>query len=59
MLGVSYKNVAFSIMFKLLDNRGSSFTSERITQVQIFIDYFGKYYNDSLMTNKEFIEYNG
>ena len=30
MLGVSYKNVAFPLMFKLLEKRGNSNTPERI-----------------------------
>ena len=30
MLGVSYKNVAFPFMFKMLDKQGNSNTDERI-----------------------------
>ena len=30
MLGVSYKNVAFPLMFLMLDKRGNSHTKERI-----------------------------
>jgi len=30
MLGVSYKNVAFPLIFKLLDKKGNSNTKERI-----------------------------
>jgi hypothetical protein len=38
MLGVSYKNVAFPILFTMLDKKGNSNTSERIALVQDFID---------------------
>ena len=36
MLGVSYKNVAFPLMFKMLDKRGNSHTSERIALIKNF-----------------------
>ena len=41
MLGVSYKNVAFPLMFKMLDKRGNSNTNERIELIEYFIDCFG------------------
>jgi len=41
MLGVSYKNVAFPLLFKILDKRGDSSTQERIELVQNFINWFG------------------
>jgi hypothetical protein len=34
MLGVSYKNVAFPLMFKMLDKRGNSDTEERIDLIK-------------------------
>jgi len=55
MLGVSYKNVAFPIMFKMLDKRGNSNTSERIALVQDFIDCFGIDRIDSLLADREFV----
>lgn len=55
MLGVSYKNVAFPLMFKMLDKRGNSNTSERITLVQDFIDCFGKDCIDCLLADREFV----
>lgn len=55
MLGVSYKNVAFPIMFKMLDKRGNSNTCERIALVQDFIDCFGKDCIDSLVADREFV----
>lgn len=42
MLGVSYKNVAFPLMFKMLDKQGNSNVQERIDLLQNFIDWFGK-----------------
>lgn len=55
MLGVSYKNVAFPIMFKMLDKRGNSNTSERIALVQSFIDCFGTDCIDCLLADREFV----
>lgn len=55
MLGVSYKNVAFPIMFKMLDKRGNSNTSERIALVQDFIDCFGIECIDSLLVDRAFV----
>ena len=55
MLGVSYKNVAIPILFKMLDKRGNSNTSERIALVQDFIDCFGKDCIDSLVADREFV----
>ncbi|NLN24901.1 MAG: IS4 family transposase [Bacteroidetes bacterium] len=55
MLGVSYKNVAFPLMFRMLDKRGNSHTSERIALVQDFIDWFGKDCIDSLVADREFV----
>jgi len=55
MLGVSYKNVAFPLMFKMLDKRGNSNTSERIALVQDLIDHFGKDRIDCLLADREFV----
>ena len=55
MLGVSYKNVAFPLMFKMLDKRGNSHTSERIALIQNFIDWFGKDCIDCLLADREFV----
>jgi hypothetical protein len=41
MLRVSYKNVAYPLIFKVLDKRGNSNTQERINLVQNFINWFG------------------
>lgn len=55
MLGVSYKNVAFPLMFKMLDKRGNSHTSERIALMEDFIDWFGKDCIDCLLADREFV----
>lgn len=55
MLGVSYKNVAFPLMFKMLDKRGNSHTSERIALMKDFIDWFGKDCIDCLLADREFV----
>jgi hypothetical protein len=55
MLGVSYKNVAFPILFKMLDKRGNSNTNERIALVQEFVDCFGKDCIDCLLADREFV----
>jgi len=47
MLGISYKNVAFPILFKMLDKAGNSNTIERIALIQGFID--------CLVAGREFI----
>jgi hypothetical protein len=55
MLGVSYKNVAFPLMFKLLDKKGNSNTKERIELINDFIKWFGKDCIDSLLADREFV----
>lgn len=40
MLGVSYKNVAFALILKLLDNKDYSNTNERIELINDFIKWF-------------------
>lgn len=55
MLGVSYKNVAFPLMFRMLDKRGNSNTQERIALIQNYIDWFGKHTIDCLLADREFV----
>lgn len=55
MLGVSYKNVAFPLMFRMLDKKGNSNTLERIALIQDFIDWFGKDCIDCLLADREFV----
>ena len=55
MLGVSYKNVAFPLMFKMLDKRGNSDTEERIELIKQYIKWFGKENIDCLWADREFV----
>jgi Transposase DDE domain len=55
MLGVSYKNVAFPLMFKMLDKRGNSDTQERIDLLRKYIEWFGKPSIDCLLADREFV----
>jgi len=55
MLGVSYKNVAFPLMFKMLDKRGNSHTAERIELIKNYIAWFGKDTINCLLADREFI----
>ncbi len=55
MLSVSYKNVAFPLMFKMLDKRGNSHTAERISLMEDFMDWFGKDCIGCLLADREFI----
>jgi hypothetical protein len=55
MLGVSYKNVAFPLMFRMLNKRGNSHSRERIALMKDFIDWFGKDCIDCLLADREFV----
>lgn len=55
MLGVSYKNLAFPLMFRMLDKRGNSHTHERIALMKDFIDWFGMDCIDCLLADREFV----
>lgn len=55
MLGVSYKNVAFPLMFKMLDKRGNSSCEERIELIRKYIDYFGLESIDCILADREFV----
>ena len=55
MLGVSYKNVAFPLMFKMLDKRGNSDTEERIDLIKQYIEWFGKQSINCLLADREFV----
>lgn len=54
-LGVSYKNVAFPLMFKMLDKRGNSDMTERIELIKQYIEWFGKENIDCLLADREFV----
>lgn len=53
-LGVSYRNIAIPLMFKMLDKRGNSNTAECITLIQDFINWFGADRIDCLLADREF-----
>jgi hypothetical protein len=55
MLGVTYKGVAFPLLFTMLDKRGNSNSQERINLVNRFIELFGTDCIDCLMADREFI----
>lgn len=55
MLGISYKNVAFPLMFKMLDKRGNSNIKERIELLNQYIEWFGKDTIDMLLADREFV----
>ena len=55
MLGISYKNVAFPLMFKMLDKRGNSDTEERIELIKKYIEWFGRETIDCLLADREFV----
>jgi hypothetical protein len=55
MLGVCYKNVAFPLMFKMLDKRGNSNTQERIELIKQYIKWFGRDTIDCLLADREFV----
>ncbi len=55
MLGISYKNVAFPLMFRMLDKRGNSNMGERIALLKDFMAWFGKDRIDCLLADREFV----
>ena len=55
MLGIAYRNVAFPMMFTMLDKKGNSNSEERITLVKRFIRLFGKDCIDCIMADREFV----
>ena len=55
MLGVTYKGIAFPLLFKLLDKRGNSSWEERKSLVERFIRLFGDSCIDCLVADREFV----
>lgn len=55
MLGISYKNMAFPLMFKMLDKRGNSNIQERINLIGQYIEWFGKDTIGCLLADREFV----
>ena len=54
-LGITYKGIAFPLLFSLLDKRGNSNWEERKAIMERFIRLFGHGCIDSLVADREFI----
>ena len=54
-IGISYKNVAIPLLFKMLDKQGNSHTEERIALMEKFISWFGVNCIDCLLADREFV----
>ena len=55
MLGIAYKNVAFPLIFSLLNKKGNSNSEERISLIDRFTKLFGKDCIDCIMADREFV----
>lgn len=55
MLGITYRNVAFPLIFKMLDKRGNSNSLERIDLIERFVTLFGKECIDCVLADREFV----
>ena len=55
MVGVTYKGIAFPLIFSLLDKRGNSNWEERKKLMERFITLFGADCIDCLVADREFI----
>ena len=55
MLGITYRNIAFPLLFTMLDKKGNSNSQERIALIKRFIRLFGKECIDCLMADREFV----
>ena len=55
MLGIGYKNMAFPLMFRMLNKKGNSNSRERISLLSQYIEWFGVNSIDCLLADREFI----
>ena len=55
MLGIAYRNLAFPLLFTMLNKKGNSNSQERIALIKRFIRLFGKECIDCLMADREFV----
>ncbi len=55
MLGITYKGVAFPLLFSMLPKRGNSNCGERIELINRFIRLFGKSCIDCILADREFV----
>jgi hypothetical protein len=56
-LAITYKGLAFPILFSMLPKCGNSNTTERIALIDRFIPLFGKNSIDCLLADREFVGY--
>ena len=54
-LAVVYQGTAFPLLFKLMDKKGNSNTTERIEIIDLFISLFGKESIKYLLADREFV----
>ncbi|MCC9034349.1 IS4 family transposase [Chryseobacterium sp. C-39] len=55
MLGITYRNVAFPLLFMMLDKQGNSNSQERIALIKRFLGFFGKKCIDCILADREFV----
>ncbi len=55
MLGITYRNVAFPLLFMMLDKQGNSNSQERIALIKRFVGFFGKKCIDCILADREFV----
>lgn len=55
VLGIAYKGIAFPLMWKFLDKKGNSNTTERIELLERFKELFSFYKIEFLTADREFI----
>jgi len=55
MIGIAYRNVAFPLLFTMLDKKGNSNSQERIALMNRFIRLFGKDGIECLLADREFV----
>lgn len=55
VIGITYRNVAFPILFSLLPKRGNSNTAERIKLIDKYIELFGIETIGCLVADREFV----
>ena len=56
MLRINYINIAFSLIFKMLDKQRNSDTQTRIDLIKTYIEWFGKASVNCLLAVREFVE---
>lgn len=54
-LGITYKGIAFPVLFTMLNKQGNSNTKERIALIERFLTLFGVNSIDHLVADREFV----